>query len=72
MGAIERRVWIFTTEDTKPSREDADAGGYVIAMTSDGDWVSTTWRAVVNFPNMFIRWMQYPDLANHLKEFPNA
>ena len=71
MSAIERRVWIFTTEDDKPTAEDADGEGYLLAMTSDGDWVSSTWWAVEKYPDVFIRWMQFPDLVNHLKEFPN-
>jgi hypothetical protein len=71
MSSIERRVWIFTTEDDKPTADDADAEGYLLAMDTLGNWTSTFWKAVVDFPDIFIRWMQYPDLVNHLKEFPS-
>lgn len=70
MSAIERRVWIFTTEDDKPTAEDAGADGYVLAMDNEGSWMSAEWSAVAKYPDIFIRWMQYPDLYNHLKEFP--
>lgn len=68
MSSIERKVWIFKTAEVKPTREDS-FGGYVLAMNAAGDWVPMYIDLVVNDPEWYIEWMQYPDLVQHRKMF---
>lgn len=70
MNSIERKVWIFNTEETPPSREDSFEG-HVIALHRDGYWIAAYHSVVAADPDRYIKWMQYPDLAQHRKEFPN-
>lgn len=68
MGSIERKVWIFKTAETLPAYEDS-YNGMVLAMTVNGDWANKHIDFVIGAPAFYVKWMQYPNLADHIKEF---
>ena len=68
MSSIERKVWIFKTEEVKPKYEDS-FDGFVLALSFCGDWHPTHYNIVAREPERWPEWMQYPDLVQHRRIF---